>query len=122
MIVELTTWQRVQMRAMFYLQPHGASYLEGEQGSDFLDALELSAVEQAEIDFRPQGAGGQWNIDKDRMWQIELEPEILIFAFGRLLHPQAGGWAYDKVRNEAMVDKMKKILKDIRESALPAGP
>lgn len=116
--IELDTWQRVQMRSMFLIQPIGPTYQQGNWGSDFLELLELSDEEKRLIDFESIGSGGKWSIDKDRTWQIEFECDCLLFAFGRLLDPRAQGWSYDKKRNQSMHAKMEAVLEEIRNERL----
>lgn len=112
-IIQLTTWERIQMRNMLLAQSAGATFQQGNWGGDFIDTLELTEAERVEIDFEPLGSGGRWDMDKDHPWDISLDVAVWRFAFERLLHPQALGWAYDKKRNEAMKTKMETVLKEL---------
>lgn len=114
-VVQLTTWERIQMRNMLLAQPTGNTFQEAHWGSSFIDALDLSESERVEIGFIPLGSGGRWNLDKDSPWDTSLSENVWRFAFGRLLHPQAVGWSYDRERNEAMKVKMETIVKELNE-------
>lgn len=114
MVIELTTWERVQMKNMLLAQIQGNTFQEANWGGDFIDTLDLSESERAEIDFVPIGSGGKWDLDKDRPWDISLDEHAWRFAFERLLHPRASGWAFDRSRNEQMKEKMERVIKELK--------
>lgn len=120
-VIQLTTWERIQTKNILLMQPAGATFHDGNCGSDFLKAMTLTEKEKAEIDFVKLPGGGKWNSEKEREWTISLDVAVWRFAFDRLLNPKAIGWSFDRLRNEALKTKMDNALQEMLQSAQDAG-